>query len=105
MATHADWLSLVELDGLVISEPVLEERFPDGPLTVGKGMHHWFRKQAERWQVARSDPDPPRRAKGARDFTDFLLEHLLELPNTNWFKAAEVPDILRAQLPEFEQEL
>jgi hypothetical protein len=105
MATHADWLALVELDGLVISEPVLEERFPDGPLPVGKGMHHWFRKQAERWQVVRADPDPARRAKGARDFIDFLLEHVLELPRSNWFKAAEVPDSLRAQLPEFEQEL
>ena len=28
MATHADWLALVQRDGLVISEPVLEEQFP-----------------------------------------------------------------------------
>jgi len=66
MATHADWLALVSLDGLVVSEPVLEERFPEGPPPVPAGQHHWFRRQAERYRVSRGHPDPARRADGAR---------------------------------------
>ena len=59
MATHADWLSLVHLDGLLISEPVLEEHFPGGPKPVTKGMHNWFRRQAERYRSPVEDFDKP----------------------------------------------
>lgn len=105
MATHADWLALVQLDGLVISEPVLEEHFPGGPNAVTKGLHNWFRRQAERYRVSKSEQDLTKRADGARQWIDFLLEHVLELPRASWRKAAEVPENLRVYLDEFEQEL
>jgi len=115
MATHADWLALVSLDGLVVSEPVLEERFPEGPPPVPAGQHHWFRRQAERYRVSRGHPDPARRADGARQWVDYLLAEILDLPAGSavpgspgasaWKKAAEVPAELRVFLDELEQEL
>ncbi|MBN1947327.1 MAG: hypothetical protein JW797_16780 [Bradymonadales bacterium] len=105
MANHADWLSLVHLDGLVVSEPVLEERFPGGPQPVTQGMHYWFRRQAERYRVSRAHSDPEARATGAHLWIDFLLEQILELPRSAWLKAGEVPDGLRVHLEEFSQEL
>jgi hypothetical protein len=105
MADHTDWLSLVEADGLVISEPVLEEHFPDGPSPVPQGVHNWFRRSAERYRVTQSQPDPTKRNGGARQWIDFLLETVLELPAGAWKKADEIPANLRVVLAEFEQEL
>ena len=102
MATHADWLTLVQLDGLVVSEPVLEEKFPGGPLPVGRGLHNWFRRQAERYLVSRSLA-ADKRAAGARQWVDFLLQTMLEI--RSWKKGHELPDSLRVVLSEFEQEL
>lgn len=105
MGSHADWLSLVQLDGLVISEPVLDEYFPGGMPAVSKGMHNWFRRQAERYRVAQGHADLGKRSAGARQWIDFLLDHVLELPGDAWLKAGDVPGNARVFLPEFEQEL
>ena len=105
MTTHADWLSLVQLDGLVVSEPVLEEYFPGGPRSVAKGTHHWFRRQAEHYRVSRALTDPARRKAGARSWIDFLLESVAELPRSAWHKADEVGPEHRAYLPELDQQL
>ncbi len=105
MATHDDWLTLIQRDGLVISEPVLEERFPGGPHSVPRGTHQWFRRQAERYLVSRDHKDEARRSAGVRRWVDFLLEHVLELPRKSWWKAGEIPDKVRVYLDQFEQEL
>lgn len=105
MATHADWLALVRLDGLVISEPVLEEHFPEGPTPVTRGMHNWFRRRAERYHVAMAHTDPEKRAHGAREWISFLLGPLLEYTGNEWLKAHAVPKDLSVYLDQFEQEL
>lgn len=107
MAQHADWLALVERDGLVISEPVLEQRLPGGPTPVNVNAHHWFRRKAERFRLAMAEKGAPpeKRADAARQWIDHLLEELLELPMSAWMKANDVPDDCRVFLPEFGQEL
>ncbi|MFO8073745.1 MAG: DNA methyltransferase, partial [Polyangia bacterium] len=105
MSGHADWLALVGRDGLVIAEPVLDERFPEGPTPVNRGMHHWFRRRAERYRVARGDGDPEKQATGARQWIDFLLEDLLELPREAWRKAGDVPASCGVYLDELDQTL
>ncbi|NMC71525.1 MAG: restriction endonuclease, partial [Myxococcales bacterium] len=107
MAQHADWLALVERDGLVLSEPVLEQYLPDGPHPVNANAHHWFRRKAERFRVALADKALPaeKRAEAARQWIDYLLEELLEHPAPSWKKAGEVPDDCRVHLAEFDQEL
>jgi len=101
MATHADWLSLVELSGLVVSEPVIDERFPGGPFTIPRGLHTWFRSQAASYDVARETGDDA----GIRKWIDFLLEQVLELTAEHWLKAGDVPDSCRTWLDEYQQEL
>ncbi len=105
MATHADWLSLVEVDGLVISEPVLEEHFPGGPAQVRQGVHSWFRRRAETYRVAQAQTDAAKQNDGARKWLEFLFEDVLELPAATWVKAPEIPAALKVVLAEFEQEL
>jgi len=107
VAGHSDWLALVERDGLVLSEPVLEQYLPDGPHLVNANAHHWFRRKAERFRVALADRavSPERRADAARQWIDYLLEELLEHPASSWRKAAEVPGDCRVYLAEFDQEL
>lgn len=101
MSVHGDWLSLVHLSGLVVSEPVLDERFPDGPLPIPGRTHNWFRRRAERYRIARQAENET----GVREWIDFMLEGLLELPGQHWLKHHDVPDAGRTWLDEFEQEL
>ncbi|MBI5488803.1 MAG: hypothetical protein HY905_15820 [Deltaproteobacteria bacterium] len=107
MAQHSDWLALVERDGLVVSEPVLEQHFPAGPTPVAAGAHHWFRRKAERFRLTLADKAaaPERRADGARQWLDHLFEELLEHSSSAWKKAAEVPDACQVRLAEFDQTL
>ncbi len=103
MATHSDWLSLVELSGLVVSEPVLETHFPGGPDPIELGSWKWFRRYAERFEVTQGKPDPEARKQGAVQWTDTLLEWLLDLPPERWLKGNAVPDRYRVYLDEFDQ--
>lgn len=103
MVTHSDWLSLVELSGLVVSEPVLETHFPGGPEPIELGTWKWFRRYAERYEVSQADKDPDNRRRGATQWTDYLLEGLLELTPRRWAKANDVPSKYRVRLDEFDQ--
>ena len=101
MATHADWLSLVELSGLVVSEPVIEERFPGGPASIPRGLHTWFRSRAAAYEVAKEADDDA----GVRKWIDFLLGPVLDLDGDQWLKAHDVPDTCRTWLDQYQQEL
>ena len=111
MSTHADWLSLVGLSGLVVSEPVLEERFPGGPTPVSAGDHHWFRRKLERYRVALSGsaaaaPDAAEaRRRAGREWLAYLLRDLTGLTREVWWVGSEVPGDYRVRLDEFAQEL
>ena len=105
MATHSDWLSLVELSGLVVSEPVLEQHFPGGPTPVNQGSHHWFRRYAERFELAMHKTAPDQRRQGAGKWIDYMLHGLLELSPTFWLRKGDIPPDLVLRLDQFDQYL
>ncbi|HOD41453.1 MAG TPA: hypothetical protein PKL57_12910, partial [Candidatus Wallbacteria bacterium] len=91
---HTDWLALVELGGLIISEPVLLERFPGG-FKVSPEKVKFIKNYYQKFEL--SDDD------GASViFNDFIFERLLgyELYKTN-----NIPDYCACYLPEYVQDL
>ncbi|MBW2704450.1 MAG: hypothetical protein JRF33_26840, partial [Deltaproteobacteria bacterium] len=105
MASSTDWLFLVEREGLVVSEPILQEHFPNGLNSLAKGQHYWFRREAERHRVAHRADKAEKRDLGAKRWINHLLEQVLEQPPEHWLKASAVPDDCRCFLQEFDQEL
>ena len=51
MPHNHDWLSLIDVSGLLVSEPVLHERFPDGPPPQTPWIQRRFRTEYERWRA------------------------------------------------------
>ncbi len=91
---HTDWISLVEQGGLIISEPVLLERFPEG-FKVAPEKVKYIRNFYQKFEL--SDDD------GASViFADFIFERMLgyELYKTN-----NIPDYCACYLSEYVQEL
>ena len=105
MAAHSDWLALVELSGLVVSEPVLESYFPDGPKSLPVGAHRWFQRFAERFDVSQAKADPVSQRQGATKWIDYLAQWVMELPAEHWRKGTAIPDELVVDLEEYEQQL
>jgi len=108
-----DWLDLVARSGLVVTEPVLEEHYPDGPDPLPRGARHWFRRRAERYRLARHEHDSlarqgkePKKARAAvHRWVQFILEELLEHPPEAWAWGGDIPPSCRCALPAYEQEL
>ena len=72
MASSTDWLFLVEREGLVVSEPILQEHFPNGLNSLAKGQHYWFRREAERYRVAHRADKAEKRDLGAKRWINHL---------------------------------
>ncbi|RMG84759.1 MAG: restriction endonuclease, partial [Candidatus Dadabacteria bacterium] len=83
---HAhDWLSFVEVSGLLVSEPVLHAHFPQGPEGVSRPTVQALRGAWERFQV---DPaDSRRRVR----WIDTVVFGLLEIPKAKWHRGASLP--------------
>ena len=76
MSKHSsphDWLNLVQLSGLLVSEPVLATAFPDGPERVPSHVYRRFGREWERVSSTRNEVAAQSR------WIDFVLEDLLEL--------------------------
>ena len=101
MTRHADWLARVRLSGLVVSEPILEQRWSGGVAAVSAGDQAWFRSRYQRWCAAEEAGNE----RGARAWIDYLLSGLCGLDAGRWWKAAEVPDRCSVYLEEYGQAL
>jgi len=92
-----DWLSLVDQSGLLISEPVLMDKFPDGPEKVEQWVYRKYHKQFQRSRL-------PGDAVARRNiFLDFLLRELLGL--TRRVSGHDLPEGCKVALVEFDQML
>lgn len=81
-----EWLSLVEMAGLVVSEPVLHTAFPAGPEEVETRAARGLEGAWERFLV---DPaDSARR----RAWTEAVLFDLLGWPRQRFLGPREVPE-------------
>lgn len=100
MTRHADWLALVQRDGLVLSEPVLADEFPEPFDDLTSYESRQFRQRLERYQRAKRNND----AAGVRGWINYALHDLLGYEREDFQKQA-TPDWARTYLNEFDQTL
>lgn len=95
------WLSSVEMSGLLLSEPVLQTEFPNGPPPIDPYVFKRFRNEFERFMLS------PREAKqkNSRQWINFILEDFLEVPPQDWTKSDKLPDEACVELDKFCQTL
>lgn len=97
--THAhDWLSLVSLSGLLVSEPVLAAAFPDGPEKPEGRLVRRFATEWERFRLAQG-ADPQGR------WVDFVLYELLGCDPDRVLRGAYLPAKTIVDLLDFNQTL
>src|SRR5512135_809389 len=102
MSKHSsphDWLNLVQLSGLLVSEPVLATAFPDGPERLPSHVYRHFGREWERVSSTRNE------AAAQSRWIDFVLEDLLELRREAWRKSNDLPEGVSVSLMEYSQTL
>lgn len=75
---HHDWLSLVEISGPFLADPVLKEAFPQGLEELDGGKRKRLRQAYEEWRDA-LETDDPRFADLHAAWIDEVLSRGLEL--------------------------
>ena len=96
-----DWLSLISVSGLLISEPVLETEFPDGLKSFPEWKYMKFKKEHIRFENSyKKDP-----ALSIRNWLDFIFEDFLEIDSKYWKKYNDIPNDLVISLTEYNQTL
>jgi hypothetical protein len=100
---HAEWLSLIEISGPFLAEPVLQEAFRQGLEGLEPAKKTTVRQAYDEWRDA-LDHDDPDLSKIHRAWIDLILGQILELDengDAEILKPAEkLPENLRCDLPE-----
>lgn len=100
---HGEWLSLIEISGPFLAEPVLKEAFPQGLEGLEPAKKTIVRQAYDEWREA-LDHDDPDLSKIHRAWIDLILEQILELDengDSEILKAVgQLPETLRCDLPE-----
>ena len=95
---HAEWLSLIDISGPFLAEPVLEDAFPQGLEGLDSAKKTTVRQAYDEWREA-LDLDDPDLPKFHHAWIDLILKNILELSDV--LKAADkLPDTVRCELPE-----
>ncbi|MEQ8191817.1 MAG: hypothetical protein ABRQ39_27885, partial [Candidatus Eremiobacterota bacterium] len=94
-----DWLSLVEMSGLLISEPVLAEHFPEGPVKTDQFLYRKLIKEWERFFINRKK-DP---SHFLNRWIDFILEDFLGFKPEDWKKHPFIPEEVKVELSDVNQ--
>lgn len=100
-ASIHDWLTLVPGSGLVVSDPVLANAFPDGPEHVEPRANRDFIREWERYQQALNDQRPDAQSRWLR----FVFEELLGVGSEHWLRPPNLPETVACELIEYEQTL
>ncbi len=100
---HRLWLSQVDLHGLLLSEPVLNLHFPQGPEKVPEGL---FRRYLREWERIKSVEDAPEEAVPIlRRWLHFIFGDLLGYRAPYWVTGREVPESCTLYLEEHRETL
>lgn len=95
---HAEWLSLIDISGPFLAEPVLKDAFPQGLEGLDSAKKTTVRQAYDEWREA-LDLDDPDLPKFHHAWIDLILKNILELSDV--LKAADkLPDTVRCELPE-----
>jgi len=92
---HSDWLNLVELGGLILSEPVLLETFPNG---FEYPEHYALKGIKTNFERLELNDD----VNASRFFVDYIIEKVLGYKP---YKEHNIPDYSKCYLDEFAQDL
>jgi hypothetical protein len=100
---HSNWLSLIDVSGPFLAEPVLKDAFPQGLEGLDTAKKTMVRQAYDEWREALDfdDPDLP---KFHRAWIDLILKQVLELDENGTgdiLKPVDkLPDRLRCESPE-----
>ena len=103
LSQHTEWLSLIEISGPFLAEPVLKDAFPQGLEGLDSAKKKTVRQAYDEWREA-LDLDDPDFPKIHRAWIDLILKRILELDENDTgevLKSSEqLPGTLRCDLPE-----
>lgn len=89
------WLSQVEGNGIMLSEPVLAEAAPAGFRTLDRKELAQFYKAREIWKL----PEGMTAGDPNNEWIRFILENMLRLRPEYWLTGSAIPPQLIVQLP------
>jgi hypothetical protein len=96
-----DWLSLISVSGLLISESVLQSEFPDGLRSLPEWKYMKTKKERMRFETNYYKKP----TDSIRDWLNFIFEELLEIDSKYWKKHPDIPQDLVIDLTEYNQTL
>jgi hypothetical protein len=100
---HAEWLSLIDVSGPFLAEPVLKDAFPQGLEGLDPAKRRTVRQAYDEWREA-LDLDDSDFPKIHRAWIDLVLKRILDLDESgsgDVLKSSEqLPNKLRCELPE-----
>lgn len=100
---HSEWLSLIDVSGPFLAEPVLKEAFPQGLGGLDSAKKTMLRQAYDEWREAR-DLDDPLLPKIHAAWIDLVLKRGLELDEQGMADVlkpcAALPETLACTLPE-----
>lgn len=100
---HAEWLSLIDISGPFLAEPVLKEAFPQGLEEIESSKRRTLRQAYDEWREAQELDDPELPALHAA-WVDLVLRQGLELDEDETgdiFKTqADLSDSVHCDIPE-----
>lgn len=95
---HTEWLSLIDISGPFLAEPVLKDAFPQGLEGLDPAKKTTVSQAYDEWREA-LDLDDPDLPKFHHAWIDLILKNTLELSDV--LKAVDkLPDTVRCELPE-----
>lgn len=96
---HAEWLSLIDISGPFLAEPVLKEAFPQGLEEIESSKRRTLRQAYDEWREAQELDDPDFSALHAA-WVDLVLRQGLELDEDAFKAQADLLDSVRCDIPE-----
>ena len=90
---HAEWLSLITINGAFLSLPVLQRVFPQGLEAHESEKSRRLRLAFEEWQLNNESRRPD--AAIHRAFCDFVLRDTLEYSPKVLLSGADIPQTIR----------
>ena len=102
---HGEWLSLIEISGPFLAEPVLKQAFPQGLEQTDPLTRKHVRKAYDEWREA-VDTDDPECSEIHKAWTDLVLKRVLELDDEGEEDVLKpqgvMPESLAVSIPENE---
>src|SRR5579872_4746941 len=100
---HSEWLSLIEISGPFLAEPVLKDAFPQGLEGLDSAKKTTVRQAYDEWREA-LDLDDHDFPKIHRAWIDLILKQVLELDENDsgdvLKSAGKLQDTIRCNVPE-----